>query len=62
MAFVSTVANGKPHIPLSGLHPSGAWYTKIAEAYPFKLCKKLALGFHKTELAVIAENFSRHLQ
>ena len=42
MAFVSTVANGKPHIPLSGLHPSGAWYTKIAEPYPFKLRKKLA--------------------
>ena len=58
MFHVSTVANGKPHIPLSGLHPSGAWYTKIAEPYPFKLRKKLAFGFHKPNWLLSQKFFS----
>eukprot|EP00438_Fugacium_kawagutii_P003851 Skav230672 [mRNA] locus=scaffold2185:329965:335309:- [translate_table: standard] len=53
---------GKPHIPLMGLHPSGAWMTKIAEPYPLPLCRKLAQVFYNADLAAIAEGFMIHLQ
>jgi hypothetical protein len=39
---------GSHHICLQGKHPSGAWWTKVAEPYPSPLCKALALAFDNT--------------
>ena len=35
--------SGQRHQVLCGLHPSGVWWTAIAEGYPRTLCRALAL-------------------
>ena len=51
---------GLPHVPLTGQTSSGQWLTKLAEPYPWKLCRLLSRIFANVELSQIAKNFSRH--
>ena len=53
--------SGKPHVPLAGQDSNGRWMTKIAEPYPPKLTKLLAVAFANEELSLIATEFSRFL-
>lgn len=52
---------GLPHLPLCGQDSKGAWLTKVAEPYPWKLTKVLAIAFSNVELCRTAMEFSRHL-
>lgn len=51
---------GCPHLPLSGQVASGEWRTKIAEPYPWKMCRLLARCFLNHEIQQIARSFARH--
>ena len=35
-------ATGAPHRPLTGLTPEGKFWTKVAEPYPLRLCRRVA--------------------
>eukprot|EP00438_Fugacium_kawagutii_P006869 Skav205284 [mRNA] locus=scaffold1690:137803:145924:+ [translate_table: standard] len=50
---------GCAHLPLCGQTASGEWKTKIAEPYPWKLCRLLTRCFLNHEIEQIARNFAR---
>ena len=53
--------SGNKHIPLCGQTSNGVWMTKVAEPYPPKLCKMLAICFANFEAQTRADNFSKRL-
>lgn len=50
---------GCPHLPLCGQTASGEWLTKVAEPYPWKLCRLLGRCFLNHEVEQIARAFAR---
>ena len=51
--------SGCSHVPLTGQTPTGQWLTKIAEPYPWKLCRLLGRAFLNQEVQRIAHSFAR---
>jgi hypothetical protein len=51
--------SGKPHLPLSGQRADGVWWTKVAEPYPPRLCRNVALAFDNALVARRASRFER---
>lgn len=52
---------GKPHVQLCELTPAGQWRTKAAQAYPVKLCQRLAQVFFGVEASRVASRFANRL-
>lgn len=49
------------HVQLCGLGPNGQFRTKAAQAYPVKLCQRLAQAFLDVETSRVASNFESRL-
>ena len=50
---------GCSHVPLTGQTSTGQWLTKLAEPYPWKLCRLLGQAFLNQEVQRIARSFAR---
>ena len=54
-------ASQRPHMNLQGKNSEGRFWTAVAEPYPPRLCRALALAFSEALVALKAQSMASHL-